>query len=53
MIILSKEQVLKLHANCNFFDIHGNHAAFEQCVKYALTNNINRFIFLDDYLVSA
>lgn len=33
-----------------FSDIHGNHAAFEQCVKYSLTNNINRFIFLGDYL---
>lgn len=33
-----------------FSDIHGNHAAFEQCVKYALTNNINSFIFLGDYL---
>lgn len=33
-----------------FSDIHGNHAAFEQCVKYALTNNINRFIFQGDYL---
>ncbi len=33
-----------------FSDIHGNHAAFEQCVKYALTNNIDKFIFLGDYL---
>ena len=33
-----------------FSDIHGNHAAFEQCIKYALTNNINKFIFLGDYL---
>ncbi len=31
-------------------DIHGNHAAFEQCLKYALTNNIDKFIFWGDYL---
>ena len=31
-------------------DIHGNHAAFEQCLKYALTNNIDKFIFGGDYL---
>ncbi len=33
-----------------FSDIHGNHAAFEQCVEYALSYNVNMFIFLGDYL---
>lgn len=33
-----------------FSDIHGNHVAFEQCVKYVLERNISTFIFLGDYL---
>lgn len=31
-------------------DIHGNYVALETCVKYALTRNIETFIFLGDYL---
>lgn len=33
-----------------FSDIHGNYAALEQCMEYALRRNINAFIFLGDYL---
>lgn len=33
-----------------FSDIHGNHAAFEQCMDYAEARNIHTFIFLGDYL---
>ncbi len=33
-----------------FSDIHGNHVAFEQCIEYALSHNIQVFIFLGDYL---
>lgn len=28
-----------------FSDIHGNHAAFEQCMDYAEARNIHTFIF--------
>ena len=33
-----------------FSDIHGNYAAFERCIEYASSRNINTFIFLGDYL---
>jgi len=33
-----------------FSDIHGNYAAFEQCVEYVSARNISTFIFLGDYL---
>lgn len=33
-----------------FSDIHGNHAAFEQCLGSALARGIGTFIFLGDYL---
>lgn len=33
-----------------FSDIHGNYAAFEECIEYALARKISRFIFLGDYL---
>ncbi len=33
-----------------FSDIHGNHVAFEQCLEFALARDINRFIFLGDYV---
>jgi len=33
-----------------FSDIHGNYAAFEQCVEYVLARHIHTFIFLGDYL---
>lgn len=31
-------------------DIHGNYIALERCVEYALSRNINTFIFLGDYI---
>ncbi len=31
-------------------DIHGNHIALKTCIDYALTQGINTFIFLGDYL---
>ncbi len=31
-------------------DIHGNYAAFKKCYEYALSKNINTFVFLGDYL---
>ncbi len=31
-------------------DIHGNYHAFKTCVDYALSQSINTFIFLGDYL---
>lgn len=31
-------------------DIHGNHVALEACIKYALEQNINTFVFLGDYV---
>lgn len=33
-----------------FSDIHGNYAAFKQCIEYVLARSINTFIFLGDYL---
>ena len=31
-------------------DIHGNYAALEKCVSYAIERGISKFIFLGDYL---
>lgn len=31
-------------------DIHGNYIAFDECINYVLSNGINKFIFLGDYL---
>jgi len=31
-------------------DIHGNYVALEKCIKYALSRNIGKFIFLGDYV---
>lgn len=31
-------------------DIHGNYAAFERCLEYALGRHVQAFIFLGDYL---
>jgi len=31
-------------------DIHGNYAALEKCINYALSRDIGRFIFLGDYV---
>lgn len=31
-------------------DIHGNYIALENCINYALSNNIRTFIFLGDYV---
>lgn len=31
-------------------DIHGNYVALERCIKYALNRNIDKFIFLGDYV---
>lgn len=31
-------------------DIHGNYIALERCLEYALSRNINTFIFLGDYI---
>lgn len=33
-----------------FSDIHGNYVALQTCVKYVLTQGINTFIFLGDYV---
>ena len=33
-----------------FSDIHGNYAAFKECLEYALKRHTNTFIFLGDYL---
>ena len=33
-----------------FSDIHGNYIAFQKCLDYALSRNIDTFIFLGDYL---
>lgn len=31
-------------------DIHSNYVALEQCIKYAVSRDINNFIFLGDYV---
>jgi putative phosphoesterase len=31
-------------------DIHGNYKALQRCLEYALSRNINTFIFLGDYI---
>ena len=31
-------------------DIHGNYVALEKCINYALSRNIEKFIFLGDYV---
>jgi Predicted phosphoesterase len=31
-------------------DIHSNYVALDTCLKYALSQNISRFIFLGDYV---
>lgn len=31
-------------------DIHGNYIAFDNCINYALSKNIKKFIFLGDYV---
>ena len=31
-------------------DVHGNHIALEQSVRYAMSRNVDTFIFLGDYL---
>lgn len=33
-----------------FSDIHGNYAAFQKCLEYAVEKNIDTFVFLGDYL---
>ncbi|MCM1192498.1 MAG: metallophosphoesterase [Butyrivibrio sp.] len=33
-----------------FSDIHGNYAAFEQCLHYIMSRPVHTFIFLGDYL---
>jgi putative phosphoesterase len=31
-------------------DIHGNHVALKRCIDYAVSRNVNAFIFLGDYV---
>lgn len=31
-------------------DIHGNYIAFRKCIDYALSNGIDTFLFLGDYV---
>lgn len=31
-------------------DIHGNHIALNECLKHAKGQNVDRYVFLGDYL---
>ena len=31
-------------------DIHGNHIALEECLRYLETQRVDRYVFLGDYL---
>lgn len=31
-------------------DIHSNHVGLERCIEHALSNNVNEFLFLGDYI---